>query len=78
MGLCLTACAGARHRKVSGPPPEYEHPDDPSALQPTDGGLGGQPREVDAAPYPLSRLREWDGGAGSDAEFMLISPDGRR
>jgi hypothetical protein len=39
-GLTLTACAGARHRKVAGPPPEYERADDPSPFEPGDGGFG--------------------------------------
>jgi hypothetical protein len=33
--LLVAACGGARHRKVNGPPPEYESPDD---LGYVDGG----------------------------------------
>jgi len=36
--LSLGACAGARHRKVAGPPPEYEKPDEPVAFESRDGG----------------------------------------
>ena len=40
--LGLVACGGARHRKVNGPPPEYELPDEPGvadagAPPPADG-----------------------------------------
>jgi hypothetical protein len=38
--LGLAACSGARHRKVAGPPPEYEPPDDPGSL---DGGAPSLP-----------------------------------
>jgi len=36
--LLVAACAGARHRKVAGPPPEYEPPDDPGAADASDSG----------------------------------------
>jgi hypothetical protein len=39
--LGFAACSGARHRKVAGPPPEYERPDDPGAYEAGDGGLAG-------------------------------------
>jgi hypothetical protein len=29
------SCSGARHRKVAGPPPEYEPPEPPDAWTPT-------------------------------------------
>jgi len=33
LGIALfsASCGGARHRKVAGPPPEYELPDQPDA-----------------------------------------------
>ncbi len=74
--LCLSvaACGGARHRKVAGPPPEYEPPDD-VALETRDGSaevggaaLGG-PRDGDPDGIPAD--------AGS-LDVVLVSPDGRR
>jgi hypothetical protein len=38
IALGLLGCAGARHRKVAGPPPEYERPDDVAAYESRDGG----------------------------------------
>jgi hypothetical protein len=48
MALGLAACAGARHRKVAGPPPEYEKPDDFAAHEPKDGGPADGAGEGDA------------------------------
>jgi len=31
----LAGCSGARHRKVTGPPPEYELPEEPDASVPS-------------------------------------------
>ena len=43
--LAAASCSGAGHRKVAGPPPEYELPEAPDAwappqapLRPTDAG----------------------------------------
>ncbi len=55
IALGLAACSGARHRKVAGPPPEYEPPDDPGSLD------GGAPP---AATAPGTRL---DAGASEAA-----------
>jgi hypothetical protein len=52
--LCVAACSGARHRKVNGPPPEYEPPEDPAALDANDAGT--VPSPVQAA----------DGGAPAE------------
>ena len=38
IGLGVAACGGARHRKVAGPPPEYEAPDEPAAAGAEDAG----------------------------------------
>ena len=32
--VALASCAAARHRKVAGPPPEYELPEEPDAWPP--------------------------------------------
>ena len=42
--LVGTSCSSAGHRKVAGPPPEYELPDDPAAPQPPPGA----PRDAGA------------------------------
>lgn len=68
VALLLGACSGARHRKVTGPPPEYEHPDEPGALEPRDGGGHDAPSVGSVETRPP----EFDAG------FVLISPDGRR
>jgi hypothetical protein len=35
LAAVAASCSGARHRKVSGPPPEYELPDDPGKSTPS-------------------------------------------
>jgi hypothetical protein len=60
--LSLASCGGARHRKVAGPPPEYERPDEGEIREPKDGGAAS----TDAG-----------AASGVHAESMLISPDGR-
>jgi hypothetical protein len=74
--LSLAACAGARHRKVAGPPPEYERPDDPDPHAAGDGGGGSADGGV--ASEPASRPREKGVASGGGTESMLISRDGRR
>jgi hypothetical protein len=46
-----TSCGGARHRKVAGPPPEYEQPEQLDAWVPSAGG-------PDAAPAPSRPARD--------------------
>lgn len=48
--VCLLAasCAGARHRKVAGPPPEYEPPDDPGAVDASDSGAASPSADAHA------------------------------
>ena len=72
----VASCAGARHRKVAGPPPEYERPVDPEALA-EDGGAGVVPSDG-ATGEPASRMPQARAVDGSGAEFMLVSPDARR
>jgi hypothetical protein len=48
VALGLAACSGARHRRVQGPPPEYEPPDDPAALD-----AGAPPSAAPLAPSPV-------------------------
>lgn len=57
LALGLAACSGARHRKVAGPPPEYEPPDDaapeagaPRALAAPMTGLDGGVTSVPSGP----------------------------
>ena len=63
--LALLACAGARHRKVKGPPPEYELPDEPGAREPDDGGARAEPGPPHAEGGPPG---------GGKTEIMLVSP----
>ena len=45
--LVVAGCSGARHRKVSGPPPEYELPEHVGTggadVEPADGGANAAP-----------------------------------
>jgi hypothetical protein len=47
-GLLVTvaACGGGQHRKVEGPPPEYEMPEDPAK------SVAPSPPDAAAAPTP--------------------------
>jgi hypothetical protein len=71
--FALIGCAGARHRKPAGPPPEYEPPDDPGAYQARDGGT------VQAAPPAVTgETRGADSRDGDAGASVLTSPDVRR
>jgi hypothetical protein len=43
-----SGCGGARHRKVAGPPPEYELPAEPDAAPPTPPPVPQAPRDAGA------------------------------
>jgi hypothetical protein len=70
--LGLAACSGARHRRVAGPPPEYERPDDPVAGPSTGAGTGGHSDAgIIVEPTPPSHESGTSAEAGSDAVLIF-------
>jgi hypothetical protein len=52
LAATIAACASAQHRKVAGPPPEYELPEEPDAWAPA---APAPSRPSDAGPSDAGR-----------------------